>query len=1572
MGVQAALGRAQLQGVDGIAVILANMEVRLNQAGGTGATLDWSQGGAANPLGAAGLSLATGEPGLSVGGTAALRIADVLHASATLSVTRGVVSGVVVPGLALGATLGGSLMSLRVRDARIHVGSGASLVTDVTSPQFGMVTIPDAASTAAVGFGITGGALDIGVLRVQNGGQMQRFVGVEATLGRAQLFGVPSVQAVATNLQVNLKHGPKGLGAAMDWRQAGLSAAGVDLDATSPEWRMGGTLGFSIANVVFGSATVEVARMTVEGVDDPDDPSMRVLGGDLLTIAITNGKVYVGSGAALDLDEASAGFGTVTLPSPGSADAVGFAVEGASLAMGVFTAKTGAATERDAYVALPSARKYTGLSASMARAQLQGVEGVQLVATRLVLQQSTVPTGGVGRLDWTQTELRASNVGLLPTDAPFLIGGTAGIALGDLVYANARIEVERSQVAGIQAPNEGGGLVSGELLVIRVRDASLFVGSGASLDLTAGSPAFGTVTMPSASSSSALGFAVSGGAMGLAVLRAGGVQYLGVSGSIQSARLEGMDSVAMIATQMSLRWTRVSQSGWGTLDWTQGGRLDNPLASACLSISSQIESIEVAGTVGLGISDVVFASATLSLRMGTVSGIQDPDGPGTTLLRGDVLAITVSNASFFVGNGPSLEMDATKPGYGTVVGLNEPDAVGFAASSGSLRVAVFTAKEAASAGGAYSGLPARRTYRGVHASLGLARLQGLGDDVLRVIASNLRVQVNTVAGGTRLLDWRDAGLGASAMDLGSDTPFSIGGSAGISVAGVVLASADIELERGTVSAVDDPDDGGSRMLRGDLMVIRVTNASLFVGEGGSLDAQTGAVTLPSADSGGAAGFLVSGGALAVGIFSATHASQTGGGYASQAARQYLGVSGSVGMATLVGMDPGAVSLAVRNLAFKYHRTSVANGGLLNWQQASLMSKGIEIGPSDPPLLIGGSLQLEVAGTVKVSGDMSYSRETDTATGRTLTKIGLANGTGSAGADEFVLKGGTLGLVMFGNAQSGASMGYALDGRMTGYAATDGVAAEATIRVRKNTTTFAVNETVKVMDAPVAVVFAAGETGGVSLADSLIRLGDITVRGGYETKPNGPNGESIQVVTGASLEFGNPALLTLQAASVTYKSYAQSVTLDGTAYATGAQQVIVLGGTIRVGSILSMSGNFNIIRPAGASSSAPTKVAFAGMTVSIVMDGRTLISITGNGAFEYGGSNGFRMSQFGITNFSLLPDTDSGALTTGDGGATAGGQGRPVAPAGDIDANGELTPAPDQKPKTYKLGPLTLGTPTLSVGGFAVTYDTASSKIKVTADVSIGVSEAPVTVGGFSASIQDGPDADKSAISGTFTMGVFVDPSNGFAPEWGGLDGFSLKADQLEITVGSFLKVSGSDIQYHAERTATGKGAYNIQAGDVADVSALVARLKVPVTPFEAWVATNLSDKTQQLVDGYAAGTSAVAPVKEAILSDLNKLVTGSGIYTAERFAGVSLDEETRMLKASAPKGADVGRLNRLLIEDGFGTLIGPRNEALFYFGELAAEVTAGSVSIGGSAKDFSIMADGRFKAGQRLGFYAKL
>ncbi|MFA6900393.1 MAG: inorganic phosphate transporter [Desulfurivibrionaceae bacterium] len=110
-----------------------------------------------------------------------------------------------------------------------------------------------------------------------------------------------------------------------------------------------------------------------------------------------------------------------------------------------------------------------------------------------------------------------------------------------------------------------------------------------------------------------------------------------------------------------------------------------------------------------------------------------------------------------------------------------------------------------------------------------------------------------------------------------------------------------------------------------------------------------------------------------------------------------------------------------------------------------------------------------------------------------------------------------------------------------------------------------------------------------------------------------------------------------------------------------------------------------------------------------------------------------------------------------------------------------------------------------------------------------------------------------------------------------------------------------------------------QSADIHQPAALAAKLQHPVDPVSQYLATQLSPETQGLLGQYTVGAAASQELQGAMVADLNRAITQTDLYSAERFSGVALKEKT-VAKAKNPsklKPEELANINRALLEKAY-------------------------------------------------------
>lgn len=113
-----------------------------------------------------------------------------------------------------------------------------------------------------------------------------------------------------------------------------------------------------------------------------------------------------------------------------------------------------------------------------------------------------------------------------------------------------------------------------------------------------------------------------------------------------------------------------------------------------------------------------------------------------------------------------------------------------------------------------------------------------------------------------------------------------------------------------------------------------------------------------------------------------------------------------------------------------------------------------------------------------------------------------------------------------------------------------------------------------------------------------------------------------------------------------------------------------------------------------------------------------------------------------------------------------------------------------------------------------------------------------------------------------------------------------------------------------------------------DPGSLALKWKARATPLTNKILASMTAAGQKLLDANK-GSSRVSPNLLAAMTDtLNKTVSGSSIYDQMEFAHRALSPEVIALRDSAPTGAALLLLNRLLLEEAFPHELGPAALAL--------------------------------------------
>ncbi len=435
--------------------------------------------------------------------------------------------------------------------------------------------------------------------------------------------------------------------------------------------------------------------------------------------------------------------------------------------------------------------------------------------------------------------------------------------------------------------------------------------------------------------------------------------------------------------------------------------------------------------------------------------------------------------------------------------------------------------------------------------------------------------------------------------------------------------------------------------------------------------------------------------------------------------------------------------------------------------------------------LGGHLSLVVGPQsspyFSLAGDFSISELVSGTETKVL--IGAANLTANSpvmadgGTDTFNLSNGTLGLVLFQS--GGTNEGYALTASATATVAVgSALSGSATLTIRRNTTTSAVNETIAVGASTVAVVFSDSEVATVAdasgsdafqaivLSNASLNLDNtlvITASEGSNSVPV-PNASSINLA-GVTLTLqipadqttGQPAqvLLNIGAGSAVYTSFSDTVSAsnatsaglparaDGQSWGSGDKDLVLSNVTFSIGSFVTFSAtSINVQHYTYTDASLATVTVnsfnFSGAKITFLANANPMVTLTGSPQFHYSTAEGFKLDSFGSPGISFLDPS-------------------------------------------YSLGPITVKDPSVSLDSFDFNFaSTSSSPGNVNVSAVVHVKAAAASIGSDTSPI----NASLTNLDIKFTVSAGFDLLHPLALPTISANGFTVQVNTCAINIGT--------------------------------------------------------------------------------------------------------------------------------------------------------------------------------------------
>jgi hypothetical protein len=110
------------------------------------------------------------------------------------------------------------------------------------------------------------------------------------------------------------------------------------------------------------------------------------------------------------------------------------------------------------------------------------------------------------------------------------------------------------------------------------------------------------------------------------------------------------------------------------------------------------------------------------------------------------------------------------------------------------------------------------------------------------------------------------------------------------------------------------------------------------------------------------------------------------------------------------------------------------------------------------------------------------------------------------------------------------------------------------------------------------------------------------------------------------------------------------------------------------------------------------------------------------------------------------------------------------------------------------------------------------------------------------------------------------------------------------------------------------GSYLFSLGDLQDPTSLAAKLKDAQDPLSLFLQAHFWPGTRQLLDQYDGSSLPSGSLQTALVDELNRVLHRRSLYDPQLFAAIPLTDEIRQLIQKNPQGAELIRLNRLLLE----------------------------------------------------------
>jgi hypothetical protein len=141
-------------------------------------------------------------------------------------------------------------------------------------------------------------------------------------------------------------------------------------------------------------------------------------------------------------------------------------------------------------------------------------------------------------------------------------------------------------------------------------------------------------------------------------------------------------------------------------------------------------------------------------------------------------------------------------------------------------------------------------------------------------------------------------------------------------------------------------------------------------------------------------------------------------------------------------------------------------------------------------------------------------------------------------------------------------------------------------------------------------------------------------------------------------------------------------------------------------------------------------------------------------------------------------------------------------------------------------------------------------------------------------------------------------------------------DNMEIESRTIALFDGKTLDgwFQIENSATA-----LSATQITDQAAFLGKLASGSDAVSGFLRGQLEDTVKASVVTYSVSDTDSKAVMSGLVKDLNQVISGPSIYDKARFSNIALRPETEELLKQNPRGQQLARLNKLLLEDSYPT-----------------------------------------------------